>query len=355
MSDASHDVSVLIPVVERPEPLAALYDEFSTPLHAAGFDCEFIFAVQPSYAGLIPPLKTLVSQGAPIRVIEFGHGVSETAMLKVAAANASGRLLVTLPAYRQVEAGAVPALVRQVEEGADLAVARRWPRRDSLINRLQSRALHIALGSLARGRLHDVACGVRAMRPKVLDETRVYGDFFRFLPLLAQREGFVVEEVASPVHPAAMRGRMYGAGTYLRRLLDVFGLTFLLRFTDKPLRFFGLIGSVLGIVGGLMLIAILLERQFANRGLANRPILLLGVLLVTLGIQAIALGLIGEMIVHLHASRRPLYRLRERRRRPRFEANDTVGAPPVVEPATSEAAVIERELDIATSRHRDAG
>jgi hypothetical protein len=226
-------------------------------------------------------------------------------------------VLVTLPAYRQVDASALPALVRAVTEGADLAVARRWPRGDSFVNRMQSRALHLALGRLAGGKLHDVASGVRAMRPKVVEEARVYGDFMRFFPLLALREGFTVTEVESPVHPSAARARVYAPGIYVRRLIDVIGLTFLLRFTDKPLRFFGLVGGTLTGIGTLVLAVLFLQREFAGRAVADRPILLLGVLFLTLGVQAIALGLVGEMIVHLHASRRPLYRLRERRERER--------------------------------------
>ena len=337
------DISVLVPVLERPEPLDVLYREFSQPLRDAGYRPEFIFALQPHYSGLIPPLRELARQGEPVRVIEFGHGVSETAMLKVAAVKAHGGVLMTIPAYRQVEAAALPALVRQVEEGIDLAVARRWPRRDSLVNRIQNRGLHVALGGLGGGRFHDVACGVRAMQPKVLDETRVYGDFFRFFPLLAQREGFSVTEVNSPIHQRAMRGRMYGFGTYLRRIIDVVGLIFLLRFTDKPLRFFGLIGSVLGIIGGIILTILLIGRQAFGWSLANRPMLLLGVLLVTVGIQAIALGLIGEMIVHLHASRRPLYRLRERR-----QSGPTARS--LVSDSGAEVAVVERDTPVAALR-----
>lgn len=304
------EISVVVPVIERSVSLIELYHEYAAPLQQAGRTFEFIFAAHPRLEHLTGPLKALIARHAPIRLIEFGHGVSETAVLKVAAANCRGRIIVTLPAYRQVEPAAVLALLTRVEQGADLAVARRFPRRDSWINRMQSRVLHLLLGNLAGGRLHDVACGVRALRPRVIEETRVYGDFVRFLPLLALRDGFVVDEVPAAVHRDAMRGRMYGPGVYLRRLIDVLGLLFLLRFTDKPLRFFGLIGMVLASIGAAICLALLVERQVIHHGIAERPILLLGVLVLTLGVQAIALGLIGEMIVHLHAARRSLYRLR---------------------------------------------
>ncbi|HEU4700628.1 MAG TPA: hypothetical protein VFS40_15695 [Gemmatimonadales bacterium] len=330
------DLSVVVPVVERPEPLGSLYEEFAAPLREAGYRFEFIFVVRQGWARLAGSLEELQQRGEPVRVLMVGQGVSETHLHKVAAAAARGRIVATVPAYRQVVAAAVPALVQAVEAGADFAVARRWPRHDSLINRLQTRVLHLAIGRLAGGKLHDVGSGVRAMRPAVLDEVRVYGDFVRFLPLFALREGFTVAEVDSQVHPAAHAGRVYGPGVYLRRLIDVLGLSFLLRFTDKPLRFFGLVGGALGAVGGLILMLLLLQREFADRSVADRPVLLLGVLLVTLGAQSIALGLVGEMIVHLHASRRPLYRLRARDengrlRPPRRRADDLL--PPLVSDA----------------------
>lgn len=315
MSESGPDVTVIVPVMERPTSLTALYREFAAPLRQSGRSFEFVFVSYPWFRHLTDPLGELAAQGEPIRLIEAMRGVSETALLKLAAASARGAVLVTLPAYFQTEASAIPALLARVEAGADLAVAWRWPRRDSLVNRLQNRVLHLFVGGITGGRLHDVACGVRALRREVVQEVPLYGEFARFLPLLAMREGFAVEEVQSPVHPGAMRSRVYGPGVYLRRLIDVVGLLFLLKFTDKPLRFFGLIGSVLSGIGAIMLAALFFQR-LAGESLASRPMLLLAVLLMVLGIQSVALGLIGEMIVHLTASQRSRYRLRTSPSRP---------------------------------------
>jgi hypothetical protein len=323
------DVSVVVPVIERPEPLAAIFDEYSEPLKTAGYSFEFIFATIPSHTPLLEELRELAAEGAPVRVLEFGHSVGEASMLKVAAGHCRGRILVTLPAYRQVDSSALIPLISRVEKDVDLAVAWRWPRTDARINQIQNSLLHFFVGGLAGGRLHDVACGVRAMKPELIQNVRLYGDVFRFLPLLARREGYAVEEVPSTLHPMALKPRTYPAGTYLRRLLDVMGLFFLLRFTDKPLRFFGLLGGALALGGSAILFAMFLTK-ILGAGIATRPFLLFGVLLLVLGVQAIALGLIGEMIVHLNASRRASYRFRgenpgprlgERRNRPKSVVN----------------------------------
>jgi hypothetical protein len=112
-------------------------------------------------------------------------------------------------------------------------------------------------------------------------------------------------------HPSDARTRVYRPGVYFRRLLDIAAFFFLAKFTEKPLRFFGLVGSVFLGAGGVLSLVLLVERV-EGQGIANRPALLLAVLLVALGVQLIGLGLVGEIIVHLRAPHRRAYRVRER-------------------------------------------
>lgn len=307
--DASPSVSVVVAVSERPAALADFYRYYSAPLRAGGWAYEFVFVAEPWFRGLSDPLRDLVREGEPIRVFEAERGVGESALLRLGAAHARGSIVVTMPAYHRVEADALPDMLHSLENGADLVAAGRSPRRDSWINRLQNRTFHLLLAVLTHQRVSDVACGVRAMRRDVFDALPLYGDFFRFLPLFALREGYRVEEVASPQHPEDARTRVHSLGTYVRRLLDLLGLFFLIRFTYKPLRFFGLVGASLSL-GGALVMGVLLIQRVAGQGIANRPLLLLGVLLFVLGVQAVALGMIGEIIVYLRASQRPAYRLR---------------------------------------------
>lgn len=304
------DVSVLVPVSERPDPLDGLFAEVADALRASGRSYEFIFVSEPFNRTFVEALRPLARRGEPIRVLEAGHTVGESTLLKLGATHARGETLLVLPAYHRVVPESLPALVAAVEQGADLANARRWPRRDSRLNRIQTRLLHAVVTGLSSGHVRDVGSGVRAMRPQVLRELPLYGDLFRFLPVLALRDGYSVVELDAAQHPQDARLRIYGPGTYLRRAIDVLGLFFLSRFTYKPLRFFGLIGSALSAVGGVILLVMFFQR-LGGQGLANRPLLLLAVLLFTLGVQAVALGLIGEIIVHFNAPHRRAYRIRE--------------------------------------------
>jgi hypothetical protein len=180
----------------------------------------------------------------------------------------------------------------------------------SILNRLQNWLFHVLLRPAAGPEFRDIASGVRAVKLDVLRSTDLYGDFFRFMPVLVRREGFQVREVEVPQHQADAGTRVYSIGIYVRRLIDLLGLFFLMRFTQKPLRFFGLLGSAFVGVGGAILMLLLLQRLNGSP-IADRPLLLLGVLLFSLGAQAIAIGLVGEIIVHFGASHRPLYRVRE--------------------------------------------
>jgi len=310
---ATESVSVIVPVMATTDDLAGLYEEYAPPMRELGCPFDFIFVVDAQYRAAAASLAPLILKGEPVTVVEAAQPAGEAALLRLGRSHSNASILVTLPAYRRIVAKALPLLVRDVAAGADLAVARRWPRVDSWVNRAQSRALHGIVGAVLGGGINDVRCGVRAMRPRVVEETVIYGDLVLFLPIVAMRQGFRVVEVTTPQHPRDVGARFYAPSAYFRRLLDVLALFVLLRFSEKPLRFFGTIGFVSAFIGSVLLAVIFFQR-LGGQPIANRPILLLAGLLVVIGIEAIALGLIGEIIVYLNArylGRSPGYRLRE--------------------------------------------
>jgi hypothetical protein len=324
MVDARPRISVLVVVVERPVALDRLYEAHASALKASGWSFEFVFVLAPQYAERKHSLIALQSAGEPVRVLEVAHSLGEATLLRLAASRATGEILLSIPAYWRVRTESVPELLDAVEAGADMVVARRWPRMDSRVNRMQNRVFHRLVRSLVASRLQDLACGVRAFRPAILEDVPLYGDFHRFFPLLVDRAGYRVEEIPLPQHPEDISPRVYSPGIYLRRLLDLLGMYFLLRFTNKPLRFFGMIGGTLSIAGGAILSVLAIQR-IGGDALADRPMLLLGVLFLALGVQAVALGLIGEIIVFLSARDVPPYRLA---RQSDPEAQDPAAADP---------------------------
>ncbi len=301
-------VSVIVPVVERADELEGLYVAFAGELEARGLAHEFIFVLDGGFPP--PPELATLAQRDNVRVLRFARTFGETAALRLGIERSAGDVILTLPAYFQVKPEGVGPLLAALENGSDMAVASRSPRVDSWLNRVQSAVFHRMISGVTDRRFHDIACGVRAMRRHVAEALPLYGDLHRFIPALAVREGYLVDEVPVPQHPRDARTRVYGPGVYLRRLLDVATFFFLAKFTEKPLRFFGLVGSVFFLAGAVTG-AVLLVDRLRGTGIANRPLLLLAVLMIALGVQLMGLGLVGEIIVHLRAPHRRAYRVRE--------------------------------------------
>jgi glycosyltransferase involved in cell wall biosynthesis len=303
-------VSVVVPVVERADDLVTLYRTYSDELDARGEEHEFVFVFD---GGFTPPaeLSALSQERDNLRLLRFARAFGETAALRLGIERSRGDVILTLPAYFQVKPEALPTLLGALNEETDLVVASRSPRIDSWLNRLQTLAFNRMIAGVTDRPFHDIACGVRVIRRAAAEGLPLYGDLHRFIPALALREGYRVREVAVPQHPSNARTRLYGPGVYLRRLLDIATFFFLAKFTEKPLRFFGLVGSGFFFAGAVTSLVLLLNR-IEGQGIANRPLLLLAVLLLALGVQLMGLGLIGEIIVHLRAPHRRAYRVRER-------------------------------------------
>ncbi len=301
-------VSVIVPVTPRANPLAAIYREYAAPLRDAGHPVEFLFILPTAAFAQAADLEQLRDAGEPIRVLRVAQAAEPGMLLRVGVTRAQHEVLLILPPYRRVVAPALPALVAALTRDVDAVFASRQLTTVGFFTRWR-RGIYNRLARMAtRGSFDDLSCGVGVVRADVLSETPVYGEFLRFLPLLLQREGFVVTAVPVDPHPADHRIRVHRPGSYLRAVVDLLGYYFLSRFTERPLRFFGLIGLASGAVGLLVLGVLLLER-LQGQGIANRPALLFGTLLLVLGIQSIAVGLVAEIIVHLSAPTRRPYRL----------------------------------------------
>ena len=191
----------------------------------------------------------------------------------------------------------------------DMVIARRFPRRDSILNVIQSKVFHFLLNTMIALPFHDLGCGVRALKRRVAEELNIYGDQHRFLPLLAAQQGFKILELDAPQAKEDTFKRVYSPGVYIRRILDILTIVFIVKFTRKPLRFFGLIGSFTLALGTLGAVYLAIERLYFGGALADRPALVLAVLMIVLGFQMIAVGLIGELIIFTHAKDVKEYRV----------------------------------------------
>jgi len=293
-------LSVVVPVTERFDDVLSTFEAYRDGLAQNGMDLQFIYVLDGSFTNLAEQLRSIDARPHKIEIISLTRTFGESTALSLGFKAARHDLVLTLPAYQQVELDPIWKMFDRIAD-ADMVIVRRWPRHDSRVNQFSSRAFHWMLRGVIHGSFRDLGCGVRLIRKRILEEITIYGDQHRFLPILAERRGFRVVEVDLPQAKSEGNIRVYRPGVYVSRILDLLGVFFVVRFTKKPLRFFGMIGSVSISAGLLLLFVAVLQRYFLQIPLADRPVLLLGSLLLVLGVQLFALGLIGELIIFTHA------------------------------------------------------
>lgn len=294
------EVSVVVPVGQRVDDLETLHAAYARGLAACGVSWEMLYVLDGPKAAARRQLLRLRDAGESVKIIQLGKSFGEATALMVGFANASGARLLTLPAYFQIEETEIGKLLEAGNE-ADLVIARRWPRRVTGLDGIRRRGFHALLRLVTGESFQDLGCGARALNRRVAEDITIYGEQHRLLPVLAAQQGFRVREV--DVAQSArddFRGR-YRVREYVHRVLDILTVFFLVRFTKKPLRFFGMIGSGVFGFGAVVVAALLVERLAFARPLADRPALLLACLFVVLGVQLFALGLLGELIIFTHA------------------------------------------------------
>jgi glycosyltransferase involved in cell wall biosynthesis len=232
-------ISAIVPVCELYEEGVVLVNEYLEVLEATGKRFELVYVLDGAHRNLIADLSELAATDKRIRIIQLAKTFGEAAALSAGFECTNGAIVLTLPAYAQVRPEDIPRVLAGLER-SDISVAVRETTRTNLtrFKRLRRRVFHWLVYAATRESFNDMGCGVRALKRDVAEELPIYGDQYRFFPILAARRGFKVAEVAVK---EAIRGQVsvrHSPRAYLARALDIFALIFLARFTNKPLRFF---------------------------------------------------------------------------------------------------------------------
>jgi glycosyltransferase involved in cell wall biosynthesis len=304
------DVTVVVPVQSEEAEVRQVVSALGAELDREGrsWDCVFVFdGVAGKAWEAVQELRREL--GSRVRSISFKNPFGESVCLSAAVERSKGRYLITSPQYVQVDPCELRYMLAALDEGADFVTPWRYPRIDPWLNRIQSAAFNFVIRQIIRMHFHDLNCYFRAIRREVLEDVAVYGDMYRFLPVIAYRQGYRVVEVK--VRHLKERGTtgFFGLGVYVRRFLDVMAVMFLTKFTLKPLRFFGVVGGVFSLIGFAICAWVAFEKLYYGVGGAGRPLLLLGVLLIVLGVQVLGFGLIGEIIIFSQARNLKEYRI----------------------------------------------
>ncbi len=308
------NLSVVIPVYDEEESVIPLARAVDKVLGGLGGPSEIIFVDDGSTDRTFARLKDLQGELPRLRVIRLRGNFGQTAALAAGFDLAQGEVVVTLDGDLQNDPADIPRLLAKLEEGFDVVSGWRRERRDPFwTRRLPSQLANALISRITGVKLHDYGCMLKAYRRQIVKDLALYGEMHRFLPALARWVGASVAEVPVSHQPRRHGRSKYGLGRTLRVLLDLFTVKFLMSYWTRPIQIFGLIGLLTGGAGLLLTLTLAAQRLFLGVALGNRPILLLAVLLVVVGIQFITMGLLAEMLVRTyHESQgKPIYSIRE--------------------------------------------
>jgi glycosyltransferase involved in cell wall biosynthesis len=307
----SLDISVLVPVLDEAATVEELAARVTAVVTGMGASFEVVFVDDGSRDGTSERVRAARARDPRVKLVRLRRNFGKAAALSAGLEHSRGRLIVTMDGDLQDDPDEIPRLVGVLEAGGlDLVSGWKRERRDPAGKRISSRLFNWVTRRLAGVDLHDFNCGFKVYRREVLDQIAVYGELHRYIPVLASRRGFAVGEAAVTHHPRRHGTSKYGWDRFYKGLLDLITVLFITRYTRRPLHLFGAIGLVF-LAAGFGIDLYLAIRWMGGATLSNRPLLLLGVLLMLLGIQVLTTGLLGEMITFKNFRRPDSYSVKE--------------------------------------------
>lgn len=308
------DVSIIIPVYNEEKNIEPLYSLLVPILQKIGGTSEIVFVDDGSKDGTYDVLRALNASDHPCRAIRFRRNFGQTAALAAGFAHARGEVIVTLDGDMQNDPNDIPLLLAKIEEGYDVVSGWRMQRKDRfLTRRLPSRCANWLISRITGVALHDYGCTLKAYRREVAQNIGLYGEMHRFIPAMASWMGVSVAEVAVNHYPRRHGVSKYGLSRTMRVLLDLITVKFLLSYATKPLQIFGTLGFASSFAGFALAVYLSVDKLVLGHGLSDRPLLLLAILLILVGIQLITMGLLGEMMVRIYheGQKKPIYVIKE--------------------------------------------
>jgi glycosyltransferase involved in cell wall biosynthesis len=296
------DVSVVVPLFNEEESLEPLHGRIRAALERRGLAFEIIFVDDGSTDGSLARLEAIAARDPAVRVVSFRRNYGKSAALGVAFDRARGRLVATCDADLQDDPAEIPEMMAMVDAGPDLVSGWKRDRRDPLSKRWASALFNWVVRAVSDVKLHDVNCGLKVYRRAVVRSIPVYGELHRFLPVLAAWQGFRTAEKVVRHEPRRHGKSKFGRSRFINGFLDLITVKFLAEGQHRPLHLFGRVAVVLLGVGGIINVWMLGIWIFEG-ALRSRPLLILGLVSIVLGIQFISIGLLGEMLAYQHRRR----------------------------------------------------
>jgi len=291
-------LSVVIPLLNEEESLNPLANEIRKAVKPLNINYEVIFVDDGSTDGSLKVIKDICKQDKRFRYISFRKNYGKSAALHVGFKQVTGDVVVTMDADLQDDPNEIGNLLRKLQEGNDLVSGWKKKRFDPLIKRYSSRFFNYITRIMSGIKIHDFNCGLKAYRVEVTQSIKVYGELHRYMPVLADWNGFTVAEIPVTHHARRYGKTKFGISRFFKGFIDLVTVLFSTRYIKRPMHFFGFFGALAFLIGLMVNGYLAYEWAFNHQALSNRPILFLGMLLIIVGVQFFSVGLLGEMVVH---------------------------------------------------------
>lgn len=291
------EISVVIPLYNEEQSLRELSEQLKSTLVRLGGRYELIFVDDGSTDNSFRLLRDLHFRNNRIKVIRFRRNYGKSAALMVGFQRAQGEYVVTMDADLQDDPGEIPNLLRQIKLGFDVVSGWKKKRHDPITKTIPSKFFNFVTSVMTGIKIHDFNCGLKIYRREVTKSVNVYGELHRYIPALAHWQGYKIGEVVVQ-HRARKYGKTkFGMGRFFKGFLDLLTVLFTTRYISRPLHLFGVWGMI-STFAGLCIDGYLVEEWILGKtSLSNRPLFLVGLILIIVGIQFVSIGLLGEMIV----------------------------------------------------------
>jgi len=298
------DLSIVIPIFNEQENLPILYSKLVSVLKKLGKNYEIVFVNDGSTDSSFSVLKDIKVYDKNILIINFRKNFGQTAALDAGFKHARGDVIVTLDADLQNDPEDIPKVLDKLQN-YDVVSGWRFPRHDSLSKKIFSRIADLIRKIILKDKIHDSGCTLKAYRKEAVKDLNLFGEMHRYIPVLIASNGFKIGEIKVKHHKRKYGKTKYGIRRIFRGLLDLFYIKFWIDYSTRPLHFFGFIGMVSILLGGLLGFGNLYYHTFINRStlILVGPLLLLAALMVLLGIQFIVLGFLGEINIRTYYSK----------------------------------------------------
>lgn len=307
-------ISIVIPAYNEEENIQYLYDELNNVFGALDSEHEFLFIDDGSSDSTLEVLRTIQEQDTHVKIICFRRNFGQTAAMSAGFDFASGDVIITMDADLQNDPQDIPRMIDKINEGYDVVTGWRFDRKDPFLNRrLPSIIANKIISWTTQVSLHDYGCTLKAFRREVIKNIKLYGEMHRFIPAIASGMGISFTEIKVNHRPRRFGTSKYGISRTIRVVLDLITVKFLLSYSTRPIQVFGLLGVISGSIGILTALVMTIQRQFFGVPIADRPLLLLAILLIFVGIQFISIGLIAELQSRTYheSQQKPVYFVRE--------------------------------------------